>query len=270
MKIECGFQLDYVDENFLDVFEIGLAVGRNFRPGDKDVIILNEAALRDIGWREPVGKKLRFGDKDYEVVGIVEDFHFASLHSRIGPMALLFEKGRQLAVRIRPGDMVKTMGILRTVFEKNTHGQPFAFFFLDDAFDAQYRKEIRTGEIFKAFAGLAVLIACLGLFGLTSFNVARRTKEIGIRKILGASVSRLVLLLNQDFIRLVVVGNLLAWPLAYFVMSKWLENFAYRISIRPGIFLLSSVLSLVLALLVVGAKTVKAALVNPSETLRYE
>lgn len=269
-KIECDFQCDYVDENFLKVFEIELAAGRNFRPGDKDVIILNEAALRDIGWKEPIGKKLKSGDKNYEVVGIVEDFHFASLHSRIRPMALFFGTGFRLAVRVRPGDMVKTMGVLRSVFEKNTHGQPFDFFFLDDAFDALYRKEIRTGEIFRAFAGLAVLIACLGLFGLTSFNVARRTKEIGIRKILGASVSRLVLLLNQDFLRLVIVGNLLAWPLAYFSMNKWLENFAYRISLSPGIFLLSSVLSLVLALLVVGAKTMKAALVNPSETLRYE
>ena len=270
-NIKCDFQLDYVDENFLDVFEIGLVAGRDFRPGDKRVIILNEAALRNIGWKEPVGKKLRSGGvQEYEVVGIVKDFHFASLHSRIGPMALLFGKGKMLAIRIRPGNVFQTLQVLRSVFEKNSHGQPFDFFFLDDAFDALYRKEIRTGEIFRAFAGLAVLIACLGLFGLTSFNVARRTKEIGIRKILGASVSRLVLLLNQDLVRLVIIGNLLAWPIAYFAMNKWLENFAYRISIGPEIFLLSSILSLAVALLVVVAKTVKAALVNPSETLRYE
>ncbi len=269
-SIKCDFQLDYIDENFLDVFEVGLVAGRNFRPGDKGVIILNEAALRDIEWKEPVGKKFRSGDKDYEVVGIVEDFHFASLHSRIGPMALLFGKGNLLAVRIRPGDVFQRLQVLRSVFEKNTHGQPFDFFFLDDAFDALYRKEIRTGEIFRAFAALAVLIACLGLFGLTSFNVARRTKEIGIRKILGASISRLVLLLNQDLVRLVIIGNFLAWPMAYFAMNKWLENFAYRISIRPWIFLLSSILSLVVALLIVGAKTVKAALLNPSETIRFE
>ncbi len=269
--IKCGFHLDYVDENFLDVFEIGLEEGRNFRPGDKDVIILNEAAVRDIGWKEPVGKKLRSGGvRDFEVVGIVEDFHFASLHRRIAPMALLYEKGSRLAVRVRPGDIVQTIGVLRSVFEKNTHGQPFDFFFLDDAFDALYRKETRTEEIFTAFAGLAVLIACLGLFGLTAFNVARRTKEIGIRKILGATVPKLVFLLNRDFVRLVVIGNLLAWPLVYVAMNRWLENFAYRISIRPVIFLLSSLLSLAVALFVVGAKTVKAALVDPSETLRYE
>ncbi len=269
-NIKCDFQLDYVDENFLDVFEMGLVAGRNFKSGDKGVIILNEAAIRDIGWKEPVGKKLRSGGQDYEVVGIVEDFHFASLHNRIEPMALLFGKGNLLAVRIRPGNIFQTLQVLRSVFEKNTHGQPFDFFFLDDAFDALYRKEIRTGEIFRAFAALSVLIACLGLFGLTSFNVARRTKEIGIRKILGASISRLVLLLNQDLVRLVIIGNLLAWPMAYFAMNKWLENFAYRISIWPGDFLLSSILSLMVALLVVGAKTLKAALVNPSETLRYE
>jgi putative ABC transport system permease protein len=269
-EMECSFQLDYVDENFLEVFEIGMAAGRNFRPRDKDVIILNEAALQDIGWKEPLGKKLSFGGRDFEVIGVVDDFHFASLHSKIEPMALLYEQGGRLAVRIRPGDTVKTIGVLRSVFEENSGGQPFDYFFLDDAFDALYRKEIRTGEIFKAFAGLAVLIACLGLFGLTSFNVARRTKEIGIRKILGASVPRLVLLLNQDFVRLVIIANLLAWPLAYFAMNKWLENFTYRIAIRPGFLLLSSILTLALALLVVGAKTVKAALANPSDTLRYE
>ncbi|MDH4196091.1 MAG: ABC transporter permease [Candidatus Aminicenantes bacterium] len=269
-KVECDFTCDYVDENFLDVFEIGLAAGRNFRPGDKDVIILNEAAIRDFGWKEPVGKKLKFGATNYEVVGIVEDFHFASLHSRIAPMALLFETGSKLAVRVRPGDLAKTLGVLRSVFEKNTHGQPFDFFFLDDAFNTLYKKETRTGQMFGAFAGLAILIACLGLFGLTSFNVTRRTKEIGVRKVLGASVARLVLLLNRNFIRLVTIANLLAWPLAYVAMNKWLEDFAYRISVRPWIFLLSSLMSLAIAVLVVGGQTVKAARMNPSETLRYE
>ncbi len=269
-EVECGFQCDYVDENFLSVFEIGLAAGRDFLPGDRNAIILNEAAVEDIGWKQPAGKKLGFGEMEYEVVGVVEDFHFASLHSKIEPMALIYETGRQLAVRIRAGDVERTMGVLRSVFEKNTHGQPFDFFFLDDAFDALYRREIRAGEIFGAFAGLAVFIACLGLLGLTSYNVSRRTKEIGIRKVLGASVPALVLLLNRDFIRLVLIGNLLAWPLAYFAMSQWLENFAYRISIKPWIFLLASGLSLVGAFLVVGIQTAKAAVENPSDALRYE
>ena len=268
--VECDFKCDYVDENFLNVFEIALAAGRNFRPGDKNVIILNEAAVRNFGWKDLAGKKVTFGKVDYAVVGIVRDFHFASLHNKIAPLALILEEGRQLAVRIRPGDLEKTMGVLRSVFEKNTHGQPFDFFFLDDAFNTLYKKETRTGQMFGAFAGLAILIACLGLLGLTSFNVTRRTKEIGVRKVLGASIARLVLLLNRDFIRLVAIANLLAWPLAYVAMNKWLEDFAYRISVRPWIFLVSSLLSVAVAVLVVWGQTVRAARVNPADTLRYE
>jgi putative ABC transport system permease protein len=268
-NIKLDFDAGYVDENFLDVFEIGLVSGRNFRAGDKNVMLINEAALNELGWKEPIGKKFRGGQN--EIIGVIRDFQNGSLHNKIGPMTLFYGSGRgQIAVRVRPGDPAKTIGVLRSVFEQNSLGQPFDFYFLNDAYNGLYRKEMRTGEIFGVFAGLAVLIACLGLFGLTAFNVARRTKEIGIRKILGATVPKLVFLLNRDFVRLVVIGNLLAWPLAYFVMNKWLENFAYRISISPGIFLLSSLLSLAVALLVVGAKTVKAALVNPSETLRYE
>jgi putative ABC transport system permease protein len=269
-QIECDFQCDYVDASFLEVFEIGLAAGRNFRAGDKDAVILNETAVRDLGWKDPVGKKLKHGAEEYQVVGIVRDFHFASLHSKIGPMALVFGEGRNLAVRVRPGDLQMTMGVLRSVFERNAHGQPFDFFFLDDAFNALYRKEVRAGKLLGASAGLAVLIACLGLLGLTSFNVARRVREIGIRRVLGAPISSLVLLLNRDFIRLVIVANLLAWPLAYWAMNKWLEVFAYRIAVSPGVLLQASLLAVAISFLVVAGQTIRAALVNASETLRCE
>jgi putative ABC transport system permease protein len=269
-KIKCDFKCDYVDESFLDVFNIGLAMGRNFRPGDKQAILLNEAAVRDWGWKDLAGKKLLFGKTEYQVAGIVKDFHFASLHNKIEPLALIYEEGNKIAVRLRPGDLVKTMGLLRSVFEKNSHGQPFDFFFLDDAFNTLYEKEVRAGKMFGAFSALAVLIACLGLLGLTSFNVARRVREIGIRKVLGASITRLVLLLNKDFLRLVLIANVLAWPLAYWAMNKWLEAFAYRIPVRPWTLLLASVLSLAVALAVTAGQTVKAALTNPTESLRYE
>ncbi|MBN1939035.1 MAG: ABC transporter permease, partial [Candidatus Aminicenantes bacterium] len=203
-KTSCDFTCDYVDENFLDVFGIGLAMGRNFRAGDKPAVLLNETAVRDFGWTDLAGKKVKFGDTDYRVIGIVKDFHFASLHKTISPMALIYEEGNMIAVRVRPGDLVNTLGVLRSVFEENSHGQPFDYFFLDDAFNALYRKETRSGKLFGAFSALAVLIACLGLFGLASFNIARRVREIGIRKVLGASIGRLVLLLNKDFLRLVL------------------------------------------------------------------
>jgi putative ABC transport system permease protein len=270
-EIDCDFKCDYVDENFLSVFKIELAAGRDFRAGDKDAVLLNETAVRDFGWTDLTGKKLKFGETDYKVLGIVRDFHFASLHNKIEPLALIMDNDcGKLAVRLRPGDLGKTMGVLRSVFEKNIHGQPFDFSFLDDDFNSLYKKEVKAGSLFGAFAGLAVLIAGLGLFGLTSFTVARRVKEIGIRKILGASVSRLVLLLNRDFIRLVVIANLLAWPLAYAAMNKWLELFAYRISVSPWTLLLASLLSLAIAFLIVAGQTVKAASANPTNLLRYE
>ncbi len=268
-KVRLNFDIGYVDDHFLDVFKIDLAAGRDFRPGDKDVVLINETAVRDLGWKDPVGRKFLGGSK--EVIGVVKDFHYGSLHNKIGPMALFYDPaGAQISVRIRPGDLEKTIGVLRYVFERHVRSQPFDFFFLDDAFNALYKKEMRTGKIFGGFAGLAILIACLGLLGLTSFNVTRRTKEIGVRKVLGATVTRLVLLPNRDFIRLVTIANLLAWPLAYVAMNKWLEDFAYRISIRPWIFLLSSLLSLAVAVLVVWGQTVRAARVNPADTLRYE
>ncbi len=268
--VECDFPCDYVDENFLDVFEIGLASGRNFRTGEKNAVILNETAVRELGWTDPIGKKLRENTDEYEVVGIVRDFHFASLHRKIRSMALIPGDGRNLAVRVRPGDLERTMGVLRSVFERSSHGQPFDFFFLEDAFNGLYRKEIRAGKLFGAFAGLAVLIACLGLLGLTSFNVARRTKEIGIRRVLGAPISSLVLLLNRDYIRLVLFANLLAWPLAYWAMTKWLKVFAYRITVNPGVLLLASLLAVGISFLVVAGQTIRAALVSSSETLRCE
>jgi putative ABC transport system permease protein len=268
-KVRLNFDIGYVDDHFLDVFKIELIAGRDFRPGDKESVLINETAARELGWKDPVGRKFLDGPK--EVVGVVRDFHYGSLHNKIGPMALFYDPGgAQLSVRIRPGDLERTMGVLRSVFEENTHGQPFEFFFLDDAFNTLYKKETRTGQIFGAFAGLAILIACFGLLGLASFNVARRTKEIGVRKVLGASVARLVLLLNRDFLHLVVIANLLAWPLAYVAMNKWLEDFAYRISIRPWILLLSSLLALAVAVIVVWGQTVRAARVNPADTLRYE
>ena len=267
--VKSDFDTGYIDENFLDVFEIGLVSGRNFRAGDKNVMLMNEAALNELGWKEPIGKKFRGGPT--EIVGIIKDFQNGSLHKKIGPMTLFYGSGRrQIAVRVRPGDITKTIGVLRAVFEQNNPGQPFDFYFLDDIYNALYKKEIRTGRIFGSFAVLAALLACLGLLGLSSFTVSRRTHEIGIRKIMGASVSRLVFLLSRDFVKPVIIANMIAWPLAFYSMNRWLQDFVYRINIRPWIFVLSSILSLAGALLVAGWKTLKAARMNPADILRHE
>jgi putative ABC transport system permease protein len=268
-KVKLDFQSGSVDENFLQVYGIELAAGRNFRAGDRNVILLNQTAVRELGWKNPLGRHLRNGP--LEVVGVVKDFHYGSLRDRIGPMSLTYAPGGiSLAVRVRPGDVGRTVGILRSVFENTLPGRAFDFYFLDDAYNALYRKEVRTGRIFGAFAGLAVLVACLGLLGLTSFNVARRQREIGIRKVMGAPLARLVLMLNGDFMRLILLANLVAWPIAYYAMSRWLENFAYRVPVRPRVFVAAGLLSLTAAVLVAGWLTVRAALRNPVDVLRHE
>jgi putative ABC transport system permease protein len=264
---------DYVDYDFLDVFKIELVRGRNFSrefSEDEKAILINEALWTQLGWTEPAGKEIDvFGYN--RVIGVVKDFHFASFHSEIEPMALAFGKGgNNIAVRVRPGDVTSRVEMIREVFKNNSRSQPFDFYFLDDAFNNLYQREQRTGEIFGYFSLLAIFIACLGLLGLASFMVERRTKEIGIRKILGAPVPKLVGLLTRDFVRMVVLANLIAWPVAYFAMRKWLESFAYRIDITLGVFLLAAGAALLIAFLTISSQTLRAAMSNPVDTLRYE
>ncbi len=270
--VETYVCFDYVDYDFLDVFKIDLVAGRNFSPefGEDDkAILINETLWRKLGWDDPVNKEVDVMDFT-RVIGVVEDFHFASFHQEIEPMALAFESGSNIAVRIRPGDVSGRVELIRRVFENNSKSQPFDFFFLDDSFNALYKKEQRTGEIFGYFSLLAIFIACLGLLGLASFTVERRTKEIGIRKILGAPVSKLVGLLTKDFVRMVILANVIAWPVAYFAMRQWLDNFAYRIDLTLGIFLLAAGAALLIAFITISTQTLKAALSDPVDTLRYE
>jgi putative ABC transport system permease protein len=271
--IKMTYHFDYVDENFLGVFKVELAAGRNFSPGpeaDKNAVLVNETLVKMAGWSEALGKGIQFIRESKRVIGVVKDFHFLSFHEPMGPMVLFPGEGESLAIRIRPGDVPKTIALLKNVFERNTTTQPFDFFFLDDDFNALYRKEQRTGEIFGAFAILAVIIACLGLLGLAAFAVERRTKEIGIRKVMGASAPQLAVRLSREFIVLVLLANIVAWPVAYYAMSRWLQDFAYRIPLSPWPFVLAGVGALLIALLTVGAQTVRAASANPVETLRYE
>ncbi len=270
--VETFVCFDYVDYDFLDVFKIELVKGRNFSREfgeDKKAILINETLWKKLGWADPVGKEVDVMDYN-RVIGVVKDFHFASFHKEIEPMVLAFGEGGNIAVRIQPGGVTSRVELIRTVFENNSKSQPFDFYFLDDSFNEFYRKEQRTGEIFGYFSLLAIFIACLGLLGLASFTVERRTKEIGIRKILGAPVTKLVGLLTKDFVRMVVLANLIAWPVAYIAMRKWLENFAYRINITLGTFLLAAAAALLIAFITISTQTLRAALSNPVDTLRCE
>jgi putative ABC transport system permease protein len=268
--VQLDFHFDYVDEDFLRVFKIDLASGRNFLPEDKNVVLINETMARKIGWSDPLSRGISAREGSDRIIGVIKDFYFDSFHSSLEPMVLYFERGDNLAIRIRPGDVQSRVALIKDVFERNAGSQPWEFTFFDDEFNALYRKEQRTGEIFGAFAGLAVFIAGLGLLGLAAFSVERRTKEIGIRKVLGASAPHLAFRLGREFLGLVLIANVIALPIAYFAMSHWLQEFAYRIGLTAWPFLLAAGGALLFAFLTVSTQTLRAASADPVETLRYE
>lgn len=268
-EIRTDYHFDYIDEDFLKVFEIELVAGRNLAAGEKNSALINETFAKKAGWKNPLGKEIDFFEKA-TIVGVVKDFNFLTFHSPMAPLALLPNDGNNLAVRTRPGDAERTVARLKDAFEKVGRSQPWDFSFFDEEFDALYRKERRAGRIFGAFAFLAVFIACLGLLGLAAFAVERRTKEIGVRKVLGASAPRLAFKMSREFVALVLLANVIAWPAAYLAMSRWLRAFAYRISLGAGVFVLAAAGALLLALLTVGTQTLRATSANPVDSLRYE
>jgi putative ABC transport system permease protein len=277
---QVGMLVVSVDEDFFDLLDLPFVEGRNF---SKDFAtdaaagyILNEAAARAIGWDTAVGKPLEVGERPGTVIGVVADYHYKSLHEEIAPVVYFILPGTYRAspdnfiLRIDGTNMPGTLAALKAIWEQFSEEQPFAYNFVDQAVAAQYRADERFRQVFDAFSLLAVVIACLGLFGLASFTAERRTKEIGVRKVLGASVPGIVLLLSKDFTRLVLIAFIVASPVAYFAMERWLQNFAYRIDLGVGVFLAAGVLVLAIAWLTVSYQSIRAARVNPVESLRYE
>jgi putative ABC transport system permease protein len=255
---------------------MGLRVIKGQKPskGVKGVLV-NEAFVKAFEWDTAIGKQFKGlgleGTKDPPVIGVIKDFHHQSLYQEIGPaMLYITSHPSYLLVKIRPQKIPETLAILKDRWNQFAPNLPFDFFFLDEYVDQQYRAEERWGRIIGYSAAFAIFITCLGTFGLTSFAVARRTKEIGIRKVLGASVSSIVMLLSREFVMLVSISNLIAWPVAYYAMNKWLQDFAYRIELGPGVFIVGGVLALVIALMTVSAQAIKAARANPVDALRYE
>jgi putative ABC transport system permease protein len=269
--------INWVDSNFLSFYDIPIIQGRDFSAEFKDVeqkaFILNEAAVKSIGWDDPIGKKFGLGDNEMGVVvGVVKDFHFAPLNLNIGPLALTpkSERAQWLSIKISPHNIPDTLAFIEKTWKTHSPEGTFSYSFLDDRLDRMYRTEKKLGKTFNYYTVIALFVACLGLFGLASFMTTQRTKEIGIRKVLGATEWNIMLLTTQKFIGLVMVANAIAWPVAYFAMHKWLQNFAYRMNIGLWIFLLTPVMSFGIALLTVGYQSVKAALTNPADSLRYE
>ena len=270
-----------IDHEFIPTMGMEIASGRNFLPtistDPAQAALINETAARRLGWKDAVGKTIISyrspGPVTKTIIGVVRDFHVESLHKEIGPFFIENNPSdfhRYLLIKIMSENLPATMDFLRIKWAETLPQIPFDFSFLDETFDRQYKADEKIQAIFSNFGVLAIFISCIGLFGLASFTTEKRTKEIGIRKALGASVSEIILLLVKEFAKWVLLANIIAWPLAYFAMNKWLQNFAYRTKIGLETFILAGVLALVIALLTVGYQAIKAARTNPVEALRYE
>jgi len=270
-----------VDFDYQKIFDIKMAQGRYFsrdHPSDlTDGIIVNETAAKIMEMESPVGQRISCWipfdpQRSGTIVGVAKDFHFRSLHEKIDPLVLVIAPGwfTDAYIRIKPENVAETLGFIEKTIKKFTPDFPLEYSFLDEDIDSLYKADQRIGNLVRYGTFLAIFIACLGLFGLASFTAEKRTKEIGIRKVLGASVSGIVFLLTKEFTKWVIVANLIAWPVAYFVMSSWLQNFAYHINIGIGAFLLSAALALVTALITTSFQAVKTASSDPVDSLRYE
>jgi putative ABC transport system permease protein len=270
-----------IDSDFIPTMGLEIAAGRNFSPeistDRSKSILINQAAARQFGWNDPIGKRIQEldnWDTTKTVVGVVRDFHVESLHHKILPLLIDSEPTRLrfILIKIRPGSLPETLSFLKEKWKEIDPTETFDYWFLDDSesFAWQYHSEQRLSKIFSYFALLAIFLACLGLFGLASFTAEQRTKEIGIRKAMGASISSIVMLLLKEFAKWILIANVIAWPVIYFAMNRWLQNFAYRISISLSAFILAGLIVFVIALLTVSYQAVKAARANPIEALRYE
>jgi putative ABC transport system permease protein len=266
-----------VDHHFVDVMDIEVTTGRNFDPArttDTTAALVNQAAVEALGWDDPIGHTLGVEPNDespYRVVGVVENFHLRSLRQRIDPLVLtLSETPNQVLVRMQPGATSETLAGLEATWQTFAPGTPLSYDFLDARFDALHADTQRMARLFIIFAGLAIAIACFGLFGLATYTAQRRKKEVGIRKALGATATQIVHLLSVDFLKLVGVAFAVAAPLAYWAMQRWLQDFAYRTDIGVGLFLGAGALAFAIALLTVGTQALRAARLDPATTLRDE
>ncbi|MCK4764311.1 MAG: ABC transporter permease [Candidatus Aminicenantes bacterium] len=266
-------QIDYIE-----TFDIKVAAGRSFRedfPGDRTNYMINEAAVKYMNLKEPLGKRLKFWKREGKIIGVVKDFHHVSLHREILPQIFtinphFYSSLRFIFIKIESKNIPGTIDKIRKITGKFAPAYPFKYNFLDKEMGNLYHSEQRLGKIFSYSAFWAIFISCLGIFGLAAFSAEQKTKEIGIRKVLGASIANIIKMVSKEFVILVMVSNIIAWPLAYFIMNKWLQDFAYKTGMGIGIFILSGLMALFIALITVSYQAVKAALTNPLESLRYE
>jgi putative ABC transport system permease protein len=270
-----------IDEHFIPAYGMQMAAGRNFSKEystDTANFIINEMTVKALGWPSAgaaVGKDFKYGQTRGHIIGVVRDFHFESMHQPIVPMILVLlppsvNYYNNVSVKIAGNNIPASIAHLDAVWKKYLPEVPFQSTFLDENFDALYKSEQKQGSIFTVFAFIAIFIACLGLFGLSAFSITQRIKEIGIRKVLGASTATIVGLLSKDFLKLVAVAAVIAFPVAWYVMHNWLQDFAYRINMPWWIFLLAGIIAAAVALCTISFQAIKAALSNPVKSLRTE
>lgn len=278
--VDRGVDLFAADYDFVDAMGMKLIQGRNFskdNPADTSfAVLVNESMVKRMGWKEPIGRRFVIDDGNNfnrQVIGVIKDYNQASLYSPIEPLMIYLNiRNNILFARVAPGDLTKSIAAIEEEWKKVFPSQPFEYNFLDADLDSQYQADKKRSQIFTAFSGLTIVIACLGLLGLAAYTTERRTKEIGVRKVIGASVNNLVLLVSKEFIVLVSIGTLIAFPVSWYVTSRWLENFAFRIDLigEWTTFVLSALIALVITMLTVGFHVVRAALANPVHALRDE
>lgn len=269
------FAVMQVDTGFKRMFQLQMVAGDWFGTGkaDEENYILNETAANTLGIPKPVvGQRFSWGGDTGRITGIVKDFHYKSMHEKIGPMVIMYNGGSDsyLFLKTKPGNIPKAIQSANAVWSKFLTDQPFTYNFLDDSFNKLYKSDLKTSRLILIFSIIVVIISSLGLFGLATFSAEQRTKEIGIRKVLGASVPQIARLLSKEFLLLVIIAFVIAAPVAGWLMNKWLEDFAYRINLGAGIFIFAGLISILIALLSVSVKAVQAAMENPVKSLRSE
>lgn len=263
-----------VDFDFIKTFDIKMALGRDFSKDlstDSANYIINEAAVKVMGLTEPVGKWFSRGAKRGTIIGVVKDFHFETIKKKVEPLVLHVASFYQyMFVKVLPDNLSETLHHIESVWKRFNPDFPMEYHFLDEAFDRIYRAENRMGNLFKYFTALAIFISSLGLLGLASFMTQERTKDIGIRKVLGATQSNILLFLFKDFILYMALSNIIAWPIAYLSMNQWLRNWAYHTQFHIMFFILAALISFTVVLMSVGYQAIKAATADPVDSLRYE
>ncbi|QEC76342.1 ABC transporter permease [Mucilaginibacter ginsenosidivorax] len=263
--------------NFIETMDMQMAAGRSFNKNygaEGSKVILNQTAVKAMQLQNPVGRTIKVLGNTCQVIGVVKDYHFESLHEVVRPSFILLAQGSspyfKMMIRLKGDHQKETIAKIQQLYESFNPGFPFAYSFLDEAYQKQYETEVRVSALAQYFSFLAILISCLGLFGLVAFTAQKRQKEIGIRKVIGASVNSIMIMLTQDFLKLVAIAVIIAFPISWYAMSRWLQGFVYRIDIGPVVFVIAAMSVMVITLFTVGFQAIKAALANPVKSLRSE